>query len=222
VIRAVLLDLDGTLFDRDSAVRILGETQYLAFERDLTGVSPGPFVSRLLELDGHGFGDKEMVYRCLALEFNFSAALAARLVDDFWGRYHRFCRPFPDAVNTLQALRARGKIIGLITNGRRVIQDGTIDALGIRPLLDAILISEVEGIRKPDRAMFERAAARLGVAPSECCHVGDHPDVDVAGATAAGMKAIWKRVPYWDQPSEPVPIIDTLSELLTRSDVTEE
>lgn len=222
MIRAVLFDLDGTLFDRDSAVRSLCETQYVLFEPELTAVSRATFVSRLLELDGHGLGDKEMVYRCLALEFDLSAALAARLLEDFWGRYHRFCRPFPDAVSTLEALRTRDMVIGLVSNGRRAIQDGTIDALGIRPLLDAILISEVEGVRKPDRAMFERAAARLGVTPSECCHVGDHPDVDIAGARAAGMKAVWKRVTYWAQPYEAVPIIDTLSDLLTNGHVGEE
>jgi putative hydrolase of the HAD superfamily len=217
VTRAVLFDLDGTLFDRDVAVRILSESQYVAFERELTGVSREPFVSRLLELDAHGFGDKEMVYKRLALEFDLPQGLAPKLVEDFWGRYHRFCRPFPDAIKTLEQLRARGKTVGLITNGRQVIQNGTIDALRIRPLLDTILISEVEGVRKPDRAMFERAAARLGVAPAECCHVGDHPEVDVAGAIGAGMNAVWKRVPYWSQPSTAVPAVDTLSEVLNHA-----
>jgi putative hydrolase of the HAD superfamily len=222
VIRAVIFDLDGTLFDRDSAVRSLGEAQYQAFQSELKDISQEQFVARLLDLDGHGLGDKEMVYGSLALEFGLQAILAAKLVEDFWGRYHRFCRPFPDAVTTLESLRSRGKMIGLVTNGRRVIQDGTIDALQIRPLLDAILISEVEGVRKPDRAMFERAAARLGVRLSECCHVGDHPDVDIAGARAAGMKAVWRRVSYWNQPSDSVPIIDALSELLTNGHVGQE
>ena len=67
--RAVFFDLDGTLFDRDLAVRSLSETQYVAFERKLTDVSRELFVSRLLELDAHGAGDKEMVYRRLILEF---------------------------------------------------------------------------------------------------------------------------------------------------------
>jgi hypothetical protein len=56
--RAVLFDLDGTLFDRDVAVRSLSETQYVAFERELTGVSREPFVSRLLELDAHGLATR--------------------------------------------------------------------------------------------------------------------------------------------------------------------
>ena len=147
VTHAVFFDLDGTLFDRDVAVRSLSETQYAAFERELTGVSREPFVSRVLELDAHGSVDKEMVYKRLVLEFDLPEALAPRLVEDFWGRYHQFCRPFPDALNTLKALRARGKAVGVITNGRQTIQNGTIDALRIRPLLDAILISETEGVR---------------------------------------------------------------------------
>ena len=54
----------------------------------------------------------------------------------------------------------------------------------------------------------------MGVAPPECCHVGDNPEVDVAGAVSAGMTALWKRVPYWNQPSKDVTTIDTLSEVL--------
>ena len=46
-----------------------------------------------------------------------------------------------------------------------------------------------------------------------CCFVGDHPTVDVAAAQAAGFQAFWKRTPYWS-PAEPVPTIETLSDLL--------
>lgn len=214
VIRAVLFDLDGTLFDRDFVVRGLGDTQYSAFERELAHVSQEQFVSRLVELDAHGLGDKEMVYQRLERELDLPVTLSQRLLLDFWARYHSFCRPFSDVVSTLEELRSRGKKLGLVTNGRETIQNRTIDALGIRHLLDAILISEVEGVRKPSRTMFERAVERLGVNAFECCHVGDHPDTDVAGARAAGLSAVWKRVPYWSRPPEPVPIIDTLTQVL--------
>lgn len=214
MIRAVLFDLDGTLFDRDIAVRNLAEAQFIAFKRDFAHVPTATFVSRLLELDEHGHGDKEMVYECLCREFALPETLAPKLAVDFWDRYHRFCRPFPDVVGTLEELRSRGKKLGLVTNGRDVIQNGTIDALQIRHLLDSILISGAEGIRKPSRAIFERAAERLGVEPFECCHVGDHPEIDVSGARAAGLSAVWKRVPYWSQPREAVATIDILSEVL--------
>jgi hypothetical protein len=36
--------------------------------------------------------------------------------------------------------------------------------------------------------------------PNECCFVGDHPTIDVAGAEAAGLRGIRKRTPYWHRP----------------------
>ena len=57
-------------------------------------------------------------------------------------------------------------------------------------------------------------ADKLGVVSAQCCFVGDHPDVDVAGAEAAGMRAIWKRTAYW-APAVPIPTIGSIPELLS-------
>jgi putative hydrolase of the HAD superfamily len=82
-------------------------------------------------------------------------------------------------------------------------------------MFDVVLISEEEGIRKPDARIFDRARERCGVDhPSEAMFVGDHPEVDVAGAHAAGMVAVWKRVPYWTLSTEGAVTIDQLSEIL--------
>lgn len=68
--------------------------------------------------------------------------------------------------------------VGLVTHGRQSIQKATIEALGIWGLLDQILISESEGVRKPDPEIFFRAASRLELRTTECCFVGDHPEAD--------------------------------------------
>jgi len=215
VIRGVLLDLDGTLFDRDAAVRDLLDAQYSEFEGDLRSIPRADFTTRVADLDNHRFRDKAEVYAQVAQEFRLAADLAADLVANFWRQYHRFCRPFAGVLQSLEELRRRGKRIAVVTNGREVVQQGTIDALRLNHLLDAVLISEVEGVRKPDRRMFEQAVARLGLVPSDCCHVGDHPEVDIRGALAAGLRAIWKRTPYWAPPTEPVPTIDDFAEVLS-------
>jgi putative hydrolase of the HAD superfamily len=79
--------------------------------------------------------------------------------------------------------------------------------------MDAILISETEGLRKPDPELFQRAAGRVGASVDRCCFVGDHPSVDVAGAMAAGLQAFWKRTSYWSL-CEPVSTIETIPDLL--------
>ena len=214
MIRAVFVDLDGTLFDRDTTVGQLLNGQYLAFSAELSSISRQDFVARVVSLDDHGYRDKKEVYANVCDELGLRPSLAERLTADFWNRYHSDCRPFSGVIETLQELRGRGKALGIITNGTNTIQGGTIDALAIRGLMDAILVSEAEGVQKPSSEIFQRAAARVGIAPTECCHVGDHPEVDVEGAQAAGLLGVWKRTPYWVAPPGDVPTIDALAEVL--------
>ena len=63
MVRAVLFDLDGTLHDRASSVRLLFEAQYTQFESELPGVSREQYVRRALELDNHGYRDKREVFQ---------------------------------------------------------------------------------------------------------------------------------------------------------------
>lgn len=213
--KAFLFDLDGTLFDRDAAVRALVAAQYAAFAPRLGGDVGIAFVARVLELDAHGHGNKAEVYATIVAERGLPEGLASELTADFWRRYEEGpCRPFPDAVSTLTELRRRGLKTGVISNGVQSIQDAVIDALALRDLMDTVSISETEGMRKPDRRIFERTVARLGITPADCAFVGDHPEADVAGARAAGLHAIWRRTSSWAPPADPVTTIDTLSEVL--------
>jgi putative hydrolase of the HAD superfamily len=83
----------------------------------------------------------------------------------------------------------------------------------VHHFFDAILISEVEQVRKPHPAIFERALQRLRTTAEEAVYVGDHPEADVSGAKGAGLKAIWKRNPYWPAPEAVDAVIEELDEL---------
>jgi FMN phosphatase YigB (HAD superfamily) len=65
-----------------------------------------------------------------------------------------------------------------------------------------------------DEGQFTLARERCEVDASEAVFVGDHPQADVAGARAAGLIAVWKRVPYWQMPFQDVLVVDHLSEIL--------
>jgi putative hydrolase of the HAD superfamily len=214
MVKVILFDLDGTLFDRDAAVRELFADQHRAFAGALAGVPREPFIERLLELDQHGHADKRMMYAVLVRELGLDASLGDRLLEHFRDVYSHFGATFSDVLPTLEALRARGLALGLVSNGRVDTQAAKVARLGLEPLLDAVLISEREGVRKPDRRIFERALGRLGAAPAEAWHVGDHPHADVAGARAAGLTAVWRYVPYWPEPATRAFTIFTLAELV--------
>jgi putative hydrolase of the HAD superfamily len=102
--------------------------------------------------------------------------------DDVW-------RLYPDALPALLEARGRGWKIALVSNWdvrlRRVIE-----GMGIASLFDALIISTEVGAEKPDPRIFRIACNRLTVPPGEACHVGDSETEDVAGASAAGVRAI--------------------------------
>lgn len=97
------------------------------------------------------------------------------------------------------------------------MQEDKIRQLGIMDLVDIILVSEREGLRKPDRRIFERALTRLSVDAAESWYVGDHPIADVQGAFDAGLTPVWRRVAWWQAPEVPCRHIDSLDELLQTS-----
>ena len=90
----------------------------------------------------------------------------------------------------LSAARAHGPI-GLITNfNDGAMQREKIRGAGLEGRFDGIYISGEVGVWKPEPGIFEHAAADLGVAPSDCVHIGNNIQSDVEGALAAGMQAV--------------------------------
>lgn len=213
MIDAVLFDLDGTLFNRDRTVAAVLARQVEQFAHLIPAAQASAFIRRVEVLDAHGHRDKREVYSIIGVEFGFDAATVAELVASFWAEYPGCCHLDADVADTLAALRLRGKRLGIVTNGATVIQRAAIEALGVEPAVDTLVISEAEGVRKPEAAIFRLAAARLGVPVERCCFVGDHPEVDVLGAQHAGLQAFWKRTSYWPPP-EPISTIDAISDLL--------
>jgi putative hydrolase of the HAD superfamily len=214
VIKAVLFDLDGTLYDRDRLAAALFDEQYAAFAHELPGVSRERFLRDVIEMDDHGYGGKEVGYRALVHAWGLEVAIADRLVAHFRASYDGHCTLTDDVRQTLDELRRRGLKLAVITNGPSAMQRRKLAALGLEQLFAAILVSEEEGVRKPDAEIFRRALARLGVAPHEALFVGDHPVADIEGAHGAGLRTAWKYVPYWPPVVAVTPVIHDLSEVL--------
>ena len=100
--------------------------------------------------------------------------------------------PVDGAHETLRAIRARGIPVAILTNGWTPLQQKKISrALGDDSLELAILVSDELHAVKPDRAAFDALVDVLGTAREDVWYVGDNPHGDVAGALAAGLRAIW-------------------------------
>ena len=98
----------------------------------------------------------------------------------------------PDALDLMDALHARGVLVGLVSNlfDPPALARARLGAMGVLERLDAVALSAEVGERKPSAAIFEHALARLGVAPRDTVFVGDRLREDVQGASALGMRTI--------------------------------
>lgn len=99
----------------------------------------------------------------------------------------------------LASIRARGLGLAVVANtwpdSPRLVRR-ELEELGIAARVDTIVLSGEVGVRKPERAIFERALAELDVAAAAALFVGDRL-VDVQGASAAGLRtvqALWFNV----------------------------
>jgi putative hydrolase of the HAD superfamily len=99
----------------------------------------------------------------------------------------------PGARETLEALRAAGLRIGLISNTGRTPGSVLREVLryhGLDLYIDAMVFSNEHGECKPRPSIFERLREQLGVPYEEIVFVGDNLYVDVHGAQLCGMTAI--------------------------------
>lgn len=212
MIKAILFDLDGTLLNRDESLKIFVDKQYDRLSHFLGPVTRETYMTRFTQLDSRGYVWKDKVYQQLVEEFAITKISWEELLQDYLDEFKYSCVPFDNLLFMLEQLQKRKVQIGMITNGYGQFQMDNIRALGIESYFQVILISEREGMKKPDSPIFLRAAEKLGVLPSECIFIGDHPENDVQGAKNAGMVGIWKKDKQWTNVQAEY-VIDDLMEI---------
>lgn len=101
--------------------------------------------------------------------------------------YERYMKPVPGAREVLGGLRARGLKVGVLSNTLPSI-DRTLEAVGLRDLVDVAVASCTLGVHKPDAGAFLHAAGALGVSPQAVLFIDDKLE-NVEAALALGMRA---------------------------------
>ncbi|TYS70419.1 HAD family hydrolase [Sutcliffiella horikoshii] len=199
MIRAVIFDLDGTLLNRDVSLKKFVDDQYERCKQAFRHIHKNTYIERFLELDARGYVWKDRVYQQLVAEFLIDRLTWKELLDDYIHQFPFHCTPFDNVENTLKRLSEDNLSLGMITNGFEVFQMNNLISLGIDPFFQSILVSEREGIKKPNPEIFHRSAESLQVSIDQCLFVGDHPKNDVTAAKAVGMTTVWKRDSYWNE-----------------------
>jgi len=212
VIKAAFFDLDGTMLDRDASVKQFIVKQYDRLEKFLSPISKRTYCERFIELDNHGYVWKDKVYTQLVEDYQIKGLTSEDLLEDYLTYFKEDCLPFPKLVEMLEQLKQNHLKLAIISNGYGRFQMDNILFSGIKSYFEVILISEWEGMKKPDQQIFQRAMMKLNMTPKECIFIGDHPKNDILAAKQAGMETIWKRNDQWNDAKTNF-IIDELIEI---------
>ncbi|KQX14165.1 hydrolase [Streptomyces sp. Root431] len=200
-IRAVLWDVDDTIFDYATADRA-GMSAHLTAEGLLDGFgSVDQALARweeLTELHWRRFeiegGDFQDQRRARVRDFLGEPELTSAGADDWFDRYvvhyQAAWELFPDALPVLDLL-ADDYRHAVLSNSSIHAQEPKLRALGVRDRFEAVLCAAELGVAKPAPEAFHAACTALGLAPEEIAYVGDQPDIDARGAVEAGLLGIW-------------------------------
>lgn len=202
--RALLLDLDDTLFDRTAALRAWAD---VAARAELGRPLSQAEWSLLVEIDGRGHRAREELAadarERLGLTIDparFGHVLAEHLV------------PEPGVAETLAQLAATRRI-AVVTNGGTA-QRAKLARLGLDRIVHAVFVSSELGSTKPALGIFERALRWTEHAPADVLFVGDDPIIDLAPAATLGMATAWRCRGAWPgELAPPTHRIDAITEL---------
>ena len=98
-------------------------------------------------------------------------------------------RVFDDVVPVLQELKADGVRMAVVSNWDSRLPS-ILEMLELAPFFEVVGVSHIEGMEKPNPEFFHRVLGKLKARPEQALHVGDVPELDLAGAEAAGVDCL--------------------------------
>ncbi|MFM7768054.1 MAG: YjjG family noncanonical pyrimidine nucleotidase [Bacteroidota bacterium] len=200
-IRAVLFDLDHTLWDFRANSRETIADLYHRHQLQALGVlSLDEFISVYERINhdmwnaystgqiGKEFLRKGRFANTLERFSIHDDALAESLATDYVKESPLKKNLFPFVHETLSHLQGRYSLL-MITNGFTEVQHVKVANSGLKPYFDHVIVSEQTGFKKPHKAIFDYAASLASTTSDKCLMVGDNLEADIDGALAAGMQA---------------------------------
>ncbi len=199
--RAILFDLDDTLLDHSGIQRNLAlqlRQRHMAFAAADAGALAQLSMQLLDELWPQVLAGamtlheaRTLRYRRMLQAFGESDDEAEALAHWHAGAYIEAETLVPGALALVTAARARGLRLAIVSNNTRAEQERKLNRHGLAPHFEALVVAADHGIAKPEPRLFHIALEALEVDAADAVMIGDSWPLDIAGARAAGIRAVW-------------------------------
>ena len=187
--KVILFDLDGTLVDSAPGLALAVDHVLKSWQRE-------PFPADTIR-SWVGNGAQTLVKRGLSgstiIDDDIDSELFEQALDIFLDFYaQNLCvntLTYPNVADTLNALKAKGYRLALVTNKPYDFIDPLLEGLALTNLFELCLGGDSLAKKKPDPMPLLHVCEQLGVDPSECLMIGDSKN-DILAANAADMHSI--------------------------------
>lgn len=201
--KAVLFDLDGTIFDNFGAVdRALNdyyntEECFSKYPLDKFKKLHNNLQDKYFNLyrDGILTWKQQRSHRMKSLFSHFGTHLSE---DEAYEKFLNYLELFEEnwelldcTYQLLADLKTEGYKIGMVTNGHLSQQMQKMDGNNITQFFDCIVASSEYDFAKPDKAIFDFALQQLNITREEAIFVGDSISSDICGAAGAGIDTVY-------------------------------
>ncbi len=199
MIKAVIFDLDNTLYDYDKCHEIAMEKveeyackRYLLSHAKFTDAFKAARDEVKERLESTASAHNRMLYMQLFLEKIDRKPLdgALELYNTYWDEFLDNIRLFGYVRPLMEWLKNKGIRIAILTDLTANIQHRKLYKLDLKDYIDVLVTSEEAGQEKPSKTIFEIALNKLCLSPSEVIMVGDSTSKDIVGSEKVGINAL--------------------------------
>ena len=200
MIKAVIFDIDNTMYDFDGAHRkgMAALGGYMKANFGMTPEETEALTKKCMDIIAERTGDSAaqhnrlLRFQCMLEQLGCTDyQKAMEMYHVYWDAVIEGIEPEPGLIGLLSRLKARGVRLGVGSDMTAYIQYKKLKKLGVLPYLDFLVMSEEAGAEKPAPRFFELCLKKAGCLPEECVFIGDNPKKDVIGAAKCGLMGTW-------------------------------